>query len=749
MRFLFLIFISVLAFAESNFKIRGVVVEKGTRKPLADVRVYLLPQKIVAQTDAEGRFEIDNVPEGKFQWVINVTGYNRYEESDEIQKDQENLERKFFLERDSYLVFETTVYDKQRKRDAGTKILKQEEVAKMPGAAGDPVRAVQNLPGVNRVSGFDARVVIQGSGPQETKYTLEGHEIPIVFHFGGLNSIIQNDAIERVDYLAAGYGPEFGRATGGLIGLWTRKPKKDRIHGLGFVDIFNSGLLLEGPLSEKSSFLVGVRQSYVGLLLNAVFKDNSDFDLTVAPSFRDMTAIYESEVSPTTDFRVTAIGSQDSLEFLLKKPVESDPSIRGTFENRTNFFRVIPQITQKYSETTTGRYSLGLGRDWLKIEFSDNYFALSTYQTTARGELEHKFTPEWNHFIGIDSAVTWAQANLKVPKTYGSGGVSTPFSSGRTVQKTIYQRSEKLGFYTRNELHWQNSPWTFLPNFRVDYFSLTNEILPAPRPALKYAIDQSLILRSSGGLYYQPPLEQEQDSDYGNPDIKSPRAWHATIGAEKDFRNGSSEGLTISSDAFYKKLERIVVASGKYRTDRTNLTPENYNNDGQGWVIGVQTLVRLDLRPWSASLNYTLSKSRRKSGPNATEYPATYDQTHLLGVLGGVDLPNNWRLSSRFRYSTGNPATPIVGGIFDSDNDVYLPIRGALYSTRLDPFYQLDFRVDKKFVFDNWILSAYLDIQNVTNRKNSESLVYAYDYTQSEKVSGLPFLPIFGLKGEF
>lgn len=55
---------------------------------------------------------------------------------------------------------------------------------------------------------------------------------------------------------------------------------------------------------------------------------------------------------------------------------------------------------------------------------------------------------------------------------------------------------------------------------------------------------------------------------------------------------------------------------------------------------------------------------------------------------------------------TGNPYTPIVGGTFDSDNDVYLPQRGSFYSERYKDFYQADLRFDKKWIYDEEIWST-------------------------------------------
>jgi hypothetical protein len=64
-------------------------------------------------------------------------------------------------------------------------------------------------------------------------------------------------------------------------------------------------------------------------------------------------------------------------------------------------------------------------------------------------------------------------------------------------------------------------------------------------------------------------------------------------------------------------------------------------------------------------------------------------------------------------------------------------------------FHQLDLRVDKKFIFDKWILSGYIDIQNVYNHRSVEGVIYNYDYTQREWLQGLPIIPSFGLRAEF
>ena len=57
-------------------------------------------------------------------------------------------------------------------------------------------------------------------------------------------------------------------------------------------------------------------------------------------------------------------------------------------------------------------------------------------------------------------------------------------------------------------------------------------------------------------------------------------------------------------------------------------------------------------------------------------------------------------------------------------------------------------RVDKVWEFASWKLSAYLDVQNVYNRENTEDIGYNYDFSRNQPVPGLPILPILGIRGE-
>ena len=58
-------------------------------------------------------------------------------------------------------------------------------------------------------------------------------------------------------------------------------------------------------------------------------------------------------------------------------------------------------------------------------------------------------------------------------------------------------------------------------------------------------------------------------------------------------------------------------------------------------------------------------------------------------------------------------------------------------------------RVSKRFTFGTTKAEVYVDVQNVTNRRNPEDIVYNYNYTKQGYITGLPILPVLGARVEW
>ena len=219
------------------------------------------------------------------------------------------------------------------------------------------------------------------------------------------------------------------------------------------------------------------------------------------------------------------------------------------------------------------------------------------------------------------------------------------------------------------------------------------------------------------------------------------RALQNSLGVEQEL----SHQVEASVEGFYYQLDDLISR------DVDDEGVLRYNNDGVGWVVGSEWMLRY--RPderFFGWLSYTLSRSERRWADGQPAQPFYLDQTHILTLVASYALGAGWELGTRFRYVTGNPYTPCAGGLFSSTSSTYLCVNGPSNSRRLAPFHQLDVRVDKTWSFESFQLGAYLDLINAYNRSNPDFIQYNYDYTEhKEQSASLPIVPSLGVRGEF
>ncbi|HET7505702.1 MAG TPA: Plug domain-containing protein [Kofleriaceae bacterium] len=67
-----------------------------------------------------------------------------------------------------------------------------------PGAGNDALRALQSLPGVARTPFGLGGLALRGTAPHDTKVYLDGIEVPLLYHFGGIASFVPTGAVDEV-----------------------------------------------------------------------------------------------------------------------------------------------------------------------------------------------------------------------------------------------------------------------------------------------------------------------------------------------------------------------------------------------------------------------------------------------------------------------------------------------------------------------------------------------------------------------
>lgn len=740
---------------------RGAVLTSEGDVPVAGATLVVSGANALSRSadiGTNGAFSFADLPPGQVLVTISAPGFESIT-VDETIVTSESLEVKYRLSPKGGPI-EVTIRGARPPREVVKRTLEQREISRIPGTNGDALRSIQSLPGVARPPGLSGLLIVRGSGPQDTQTFVDGTPVPLIYHFGGLSSVVPTELLEKIDFYPGNFSAQYGRVQGGIVDAGLRGPKDDgKYHGLLQVDLIDVRAMFEGPvpLIKGWRFAAAGRRSYVDAWLGPVLKA-AGAGVTQAPVYYDYQ--FMAETNPTVDskFRVAFFGSDDNLKILLDKPSAGEPALAGNIGLHTGFMR----LQAKYSNDLGGGDRLSvvaaLGQDNIDFALSSFYFLLDVKTITGRFELTKKLFKGATLNAGIDMYQAFYNVNFRGPAAPAPGEApNQPFST-RTVQETKTSGTAYLpSAYVEAELA-PTARLKIVPGLRVDYANITKRFDASPRVNARYALAAEYpktTLKAGLGFFAQPPQFQQALPPLGTAGLKSNRAIHYALGFEQEL----SRRIEGSVEGFYKQLDSLVI--GRPSPSGASL---EYGNAGKGYVVGSEFLLKYkpDERffGWVA---YTLSRSARIDAPGAVETLIQYDQTHILTVLGSYRLGHGWEFGARFRLVSGNLITPSVcdkaasdcdpnrtGSLFHAPSGVYTPIPfSGTFTERLPIFHQLDIRVDKRWKFAKWQLSAYLDVQNVYNRANREGLQYNFNFTTRQYVSGLPILPSIGLRGEF
>ncbi len=707
----------------------------------------------------DGAFVVDDVGPGKHRVIVSSPGFEPLAVEEDVAAGERTEVIYRLVERGGGL--EVTVRGARPPREVVKRTLEKREIERIPGTNGDALRSIQNLPGVARPPSIAGLLIVRGSAPQDTQTFIDGTPVPLIYHFGGLSSVVPTELLEKIDFYPGNFSTQYGRVQGGIVDAGLRSPKDDgKYHGMVQVDLIDARALAEGPipLLKGWHFTAAGRRSYVDAWLGPLLTA-SGAGVTQAPVYYDYQFLAETRPTPTSKFRVGFFGSDDALELIVKKPSANEPGISGNVGLHTAFMRVQARYENQIDDKNSVRGVLAIGKDNIDFGLGAFYFQLAVYSLTGRLEWAHKITKGLTLDVGADVFSGPANVNLRLPAAPRPGEPSGgPFSTRPPVEVSQSVTNAAPAGYI--ELEIAPTPRArIVPGLRVDYTNQTDRVDVSPRANGRFDILQGFprtTAKAGIGLFHQPPQFQESAPNFGTPGLKSNRAIHYALGAEQEL----TRHIEVSLEGFYKQLDNLVV--GQLSPSGGGST--QYANVGKGYVVGTEVLLKY--KPddrffgWVA---YTLSRSARVDRPGEDERLYNFDQTHILTVLGSYKLGDGWEVGARFRLVSGNLITPNVcnasdagcsatrtNSLFYAPSNTYTAIPTAQpFSERLPLFHQLDIRLDKRWKFKAWQLSAYLDVQNVYNHANAEGLAYSFNYTARQYVNGLPLLPSIGLRGDF
>jgi hypothetical protein len=739
------------AVARAERAVSGTVVDDATGMPIPGALVTVGPAE--GATDDAGRFRITDVPFGRLDVVVIADGYGAYFGAARIGA---VLAIRLHAEGGHGEVIQVTGH-----APLGPPLqLDTTAIRNQPGAGNDVLRALQSMPGVARTPFGLGGLALRGTAPRDTKVYLDGIEVPLLYHFGGLASFLPTGAVDEVALEPGGASVRYGRGLGGVATVTSRTGRKDHWRAGAELSLIHAAALAEGPGPLGGSWLVGVRRSYFDAIIRA-----ADIDFALLPRYGDAQLRWESG-----DGKWMAIlfGSDDLLA------LDHDPNDRSaggidtsnvkSFSYTSRFARLgVRYRAVRGATSVTLLPSLGV----------DDVNARANHEDIDKGM--HKTAIPISLRGEVDTAVLGGTLSIGFDggwQRYSYDMINTPPPSPMdpSPDMVVHRALSRWGADVGG---WLEQSWFFLgerlelrAGARGDHFGLSDQWTLDPRVVIDARLPHGVTVIQSLGRYHAPPLVTDLDPIFGDRVMLGSSATQAAttvkaiVGDDKE----------LSATAYVQDLGALPVDA------ITSATPTSANGGtesggllgisrelvdtqfgsysyreaiGTGYAYGVELIARRNVGRWTGWIAYTYARSFRKNPTKGDGYhPYVLDQPHSLTVVGTTALGAHWRAGGRVRYTTGNPYTPVAGAYLDQSND-WVPVDGALLSRRLPDFFQLDLRVDRAW-HHPWgtagVLNLYIDLQNVLNRKNAEGVTYSEDYAQLHYTNGLPIFPSIGVE---
>ena len=726
--------------------VSGTVLEKGTKKILRGVTLYIKETQDQAVTDKNGHFRIQ-VPPGRYTLTIPVSGYEAFEQQVVASGPDEKEAPLFRLTPLIANPYKIVVTSKKKRPAVSSQTIGIEEAVMTPGNNRDVLNVVTNMPGVSSISafgGYGSGLVIRGAASEESTFFVDDHEIPLLYHFGGLESIIEPELVESIEYDAGGFSAEYGETLAGVVSLKLKEPRKDRFGGYVNVSLLSSSCMLEGPLSEKGSLAVSFKRGFIDIYTRIAMDMDEELKEEVRfleyPTYSDGAILYSHQFSKRNTLKLAAIAAVENTELTM-----SQEEISARISDRVSEDLTFSMIMAEWSIQSgrwKSRFSPLIGFNRFDVDAGSRaFFVLKQNQTRFSEKIEYELSETQKLRFG--GRIVGDKINLRSSlwsrKKEGEA-YHNPFENEINANNDGHLFT--VSVYGMDQI--TQGAWMVTPGVHALFDRHTDHGYLDPRLLLKYQWSDPLILKGAMGLYSSTPDLDECTEPWGTEHLEPERSLHTVTGFEYKI----TRDISLDLQAYYKKLFNMAV-----RSDPED--PTVYSNSGEGRIHGAEIFLKhRKTDRFFGWVSYSWSVSKR-TDENESDRFFSEDIPHNLKAVVSYKLNGDWTLGGRYAYASGPPYTDLlnVETLYDSDNDQYIPLHdGPVNTDRLSGHHQVDLRVDRMWLFDTWVLSVYLDVRNVLRQKIYIDKSYNKDYTESENEESLesvvPFI-FLGTKIDF
>ncbi|MGD1043945.1 MAG: TonB-dependent receptor [Bacteroidota bacterium] len=786
-----------------TYKVSGIVRDGSTYEPLVFANILIEGTQQGTTTDAEGRFSFV-LTQGQYTLRCSFVGYRTELLSITVLKD---VQLSIAMVSMDVLMQDVTVYahrmEETEQPEVSALSLQSESIKHVTSIFSDVMRSVQMLPGVSTDNEFSSKFNVRGGNQDENLVLVNGTQVYDPYHVKEASNasigIFNVDMVKKMDLVTGGFTARYGDKMSSVLNIEYREGSREQYKGIASISLMDLNAMVEGPLGDKGSFIIGGRKSYLEYVMKMMGAGPY-----IHPSFYDIQGVFAYSLNPRQKLLLKFIHAGDDFSEDPHRDYQTPSQWIGydntglqftntrqsndSVDNHANYYSSMVALqsinilsSSALLKTEISFYDQREIEDyWYESLYSyrgvnprKTYFYNNTYENAYNNnlrirtlELNSTLDMQITSLYGIKAGAGYQRINYNLD-LFDQQTIEEFTNEYKYPDTTLNRRVENPTDYVNDQINTQSYKFMgYLENIiqisnqillnvggRFDYFDLNKQLTLSPRINLAYQTGIGIVVRGAWGHYYQTPIyRQIAYPSASDTNTKAQRAIHYIVGVDYDLMidQAKQHFWRFKVEGYKKIYDNLITAT----QTSYSLIYYSRKNDATGAASGMDMQViysNTGFYGW-ISYGYLFSRQTLIHDTIGSSFPRYTDQRHTLAVTGEVGLGSGWSINSRMVYGSGYPYTPSIA-VFNNSKRIWEWIPSNKPNSEYLPSYsRVDLRVAKDFTIFGAPTSVFLDVSNIFNATNIQAYRYRFDNNGNpyrEEVKLWPIIPSLGMAVQF
>ena len=627
-------------------------------------------------------------------------------------------------------------------------------------------------------------LIVRGGSPDQNLMLLEGIPMYATNHMADISSIFMEEATRDAQLIKGGFPSRYSGRLSSVLEVNLKDGNQERVKGSVSAGLPGFKAFLQGPISDKSTLLIGGRLSWVNFYIDSLIDKFTVFD-DVDLNFHDFVAKYTYRFSNTSSFSISGYKGGDKVKLEKNQTLPNDNGGSFNSQEQTSFGWGNELLSARFSMVISPKLFLNVNAGVLDYDYrskaaynfvnveggqvikEDNrnvitdsgivnliggigfdYFLNSSHKIKLGvGYNHHRFSPkiEQNFVDDIDdpsidpdSITVCNQVSLFIEDTYTPnkrmqiyGGLNYTHFGVRGVGFNYFQPRIKVSIQPQRDIS-----LSFTGSRMVQFVHLlVNNGLGLPSDLWVPSTDEIMPeISDQFGLTLRTELEYDHVFTLGGYIkrqqnvilYRNPQDLYSNI-----LNDASSELNFISDRDWERKIEV-----------------------GNRNISGLEVSLQKANGPWQYNMSYTKSnaENRFENLNQGKAFADRYDRPHDVNLSLSYKINSKWDVGAQWVYGSGFTFTLKLIEIKIPDGPTVLTT-DELNNYRMPAYHHLDLIANYDNTSDGLGWKVSFGVYNIYNRYNP---YFIYGFEDSignrrifKKLSLFPIYPHFNTTYSF